>query len=118
MRTEQKALAGFFVSMGLAHFVAPKLFEAIIPEPLPAKRELNLIAGAAEIAGGLAVLHPRTRRAAGTGLQALLIAVFPANVNMLVNADKFRPMPVPLLWARLPMQPMAMWWVHRATRRA
>ena len=112
MKRSTKVLGGFFVTMGISHFVAPKFFDDMIPEFLPAHRALTLISGAAEIAGGLGVLHPRTRRAAGIGLQALLVGVFPANVNMAIRADRY-PVPAALLWARLPLQPVAMWWVRR-----
>jgi uncharacterized membrane protein len=36
--------------------------------------------------GGVAVLIPWSRRQAGYGLIALLLAVFPANINMLVQS--------------------------------
>ncbi|HVV89636.1 MAG TPA: hypothetical protein VHB53_03990, partial [Solirubrobacterales bacterium] len=71
--------------------------------------------------GGLAVLHPATRRAGRWGLIALLLAVFPANVWMAVSPEKVPGLdrtgiPRWALWARLPLQPLAMLWVWRATR--
>lgn len=113
----QRVLGGFFVSMGMLHFVVPQVFDDIVPDYLPAHRALTLLSGAAEIAGGLGVLHPRTRRAAGWGLQVLLVSVFPANLDMAVHAEEHSQIPPALLWARLPLQPLAMWWVYRATLR-
>ena len=112
-----RALLGLtFIATGLLHFVRPRMYEAIMPRYLPAHRELVLISGAAEIAGGVAVAFSQTRRAAGLWLIALLIAVFPANVDMALHADRFRSIPPALLWARLPLQGALIWWAHRATR--
>lgn len=106
--------------MGVLHFVIPRRFEAIVPRGIPA-REAVAASGVAEIAGGLMVLHPATRRASRWWLLALLLAVFPANVHMAVNPEQIRGLdlakvPRWALWARLPLQPLAMIWVWRATR--
>ncbi len=45
----------------------------------------------------------------------MLAAVFPANVNMALNPDRFERSREPALWARLPLQFAAAWWVWRAT---
>jgi uncharacterized membrane protein len=62
------------------------------------------------------VLLPRTRRLAGFGLIALLAAVFPANVHMARNPEKFEKIPAWALYARLPLQPLMMWWAWRSTK--
>lgn len=112
----QRLLGAFFVTTGVLHFVRPQAFENIIPEYLPAHLALVLISGAAEIAGGVGLLLPETRRAAGRGLILLLIVVFPANLGMAVDAEDHS-IPEPLLWARLPLQPLLIWWVYRAALR-
>ncbi len=122
MRTSQRLLAGFFVLAGTMHFVIPRSYEAIVPPYVPKHREAVAVSGAAEIAGGLAVLHPRLRYPfACWWLLALLVAVFPANVWMATNPEDIRGLdlrrtPRWALWARLPLQPLAMVWVWRATR--
>ena len=88
-----------------------------MPRYLPAHRELVYASGVAELAGGAGVLHPRTRRRAGWWLIATLLAIFPANVEMAVNADRFTRFPEPLLWARLPLQGALIAWVWRTTAR-
>ncbi|MGB1583931.1 MAG: DoxX family protein, partial [Solirubrobacterales bacterium] len=93
-----------FMTTGTLHFVAEKFFTAIVPRSLPNPKMLVYVSGVAEFAGGLGVLIPGTRRLAGKGLLALLIAVFPANINMAVNADRFKQFPAWSLWARLPLQ--------------
>jgi uncharacterized membrane protein len=113
-------LAAFFNLAGTLHFVIPRSYEAMVPEPVPAK-EAVAVSGVAEVLGGLAVLHPTTRRLGRWWLLALLIAVFPANVHMAVNPERIRGLdlnkvPRWALWARLPLQPLAMIWVWHATR--
>jgi uncharacterized membrane protein len=110
-------LALFFVFAGIMHFVKPGAYEATVPDALPQHREIVYISGVAEIAGGLALLDRRSSRGAGWWLIALLLAVFPANVNMAVNAERFRAVPEALLWLRLPLQPLLIAWVWHASVR-
>lgn len=121
MTRSQKGLAGFFAFAGTMHFVIPRSYEAMMPPSLPRHREAVVVSGLAEIAGGAAVLRPSTRRFARWWLLALLVAVFPANVHMAVNPEQVEGLdlnrvPRWALWARLPLQPLAMLWVWRATR--
>ena len=121
MTWSQRALTVFFATVGTLHFVIPRSFEAIMPPSLPMHREAVIVSGAAEIAGGLAVAHSRTRRLARWWLLTLLIAVFPANIHMAINPEQVKGLdlntvPRWTLWARLPLQPLAMIWVWRATR--
>jgi uncharacterized membrane protein len=108
-------VAAVFVTTGSLHLAVPRPYERIMPARLPAHRALVYLSGIAEIAGGVAALHPRTRVAAGRWLAATLVAVFPANVTMAVNAQRFAPLPPALLWLRLPLQAPLVFWVLRAT---
>jgi uncharacterized membrane protein len=110
-------LGAFFLFAGAMHFLRPRPYIAIVPEALPRKREIVYVSGVAELAGGAGVLIPATRRAAGWWLILTLIAIFPANVNMAVNAERFRLVPEPLLWVRLPVQGALIGWVWRAALR-
>ncbi|MEA2479719.1 MAG: hypothetical protein QOJ07_1641 [Thermoleophilaceae bacterium] len=106
-----------FVAAGLLHFARPRMYEAIMPDYLPAHRELVLASGAAEMAGGLALLHPRTRRAGSLISIATLVAVFPANVHMTLNPERYEkavPGGRPALWARLPVQALFILWARAA----
>jgi len=110
-------LAAFWIFAGTMHFVIPRTYQAIMPRYLERwKRELVAASGAAEIAGGLAVLPDSTHRAGRWWLLATLVAIFPANINMAVNAQDFRKIPEPLLWARLPFQGVFGWFIWRCTR--
>lgn len=114
------ACGAFFVVAGALHFLRPASYEAIMPPSLPAHRELVLVSGAAEVAGGLAALTPGLECPARWGLIALLLAVFPANVHMAVNPEQVEGLPAALphwtLWARLPLQGALIAWVLAATR--
>ena len=113
----RRLLAAFFVASGVNHFVSPRFYRAIVPPPLRDDAELVVdVSGVAEVLGGLGVLLPGTRRAAGAALVALLVAVFPANVYMAREPDRFRRFPRWALFARLPLQPLMVWWAWRATR--
>jgi uncharacterized membrane protein len=111
----------FFVFAGLMHFIKPRWYERIMPPYLPRHRELVYVSGVAEIAGRLATMHPASRRAGSLWSIATLLAVFPANVHMAVNPEQIKGLdleriPRWALWARLPLQPLAMLWVWRSTR--
>lgn len=101
------------------HFVVPAPYAAIVPQWLPNAPLLVVISGIAEILGGLGVLLPQTRRLAGWGLIALLVAVFPANIHMLQlgRTNHAPPYWVAALWLRLPLQLLMLWWVWRAAAR-
>ena len=93
------------------------MYEKIVPPQLGHAPELVAISGIAEIAGGLGLMIPRTRRAAGFGLIALLVAVWPANIFMAVEANHFASVaPAWVLWARVPLQIVLIWWVERISR--
>ena len=111
-------LGAFFIAAGALHFVRPRAYQSIMPEALPAHRELVYLSGLAEMAGGAGVLADRTLRPAGWWLIATMLAVFPANVNMAVEAERFRRIPEPLLWARLPVQAAIVYWIWRVTSAA
>ena len=119
MSRSKPLLAGFFAFAGVMHFLAPRSYESIVPRWLPLRREAVIISGAAEILGGAAVLPSPTRRFARWWLLGLLLAVFPANVQMAISPERvpgLNPrLPRWVLWARLPLQPLAMLWVWRAT---
>jgi uncharacterized membrane protein len=122
MKPLRALLAAFFGGAGVLHFTRPRFYEAIVPPSLASrKREIVAISGVAEVVGGALVLHPASRRLGRWWLLALLLAVFPANVHMAVNPEQvegldLRKMPRWALWARLPLQPLMMAWVWRATR--
>jgi uncharacterized membrane protein len=114
-----RRLAGpFFVFAGVMHFLIPKTYRRIVPPYIPAHKAMVYASGAAEIAGGAGLMVPRLRRLAGWWLIATLVAVFPANLHMALNADDYPDIPggAVSLWARLPFQGVFMAWVLGAMR--
>ncbi|MFC6787589.1 MauE/DoxX family redox-associated membrane protein [Halobaculum halobium] len=113
-----------YIVAGVLHFLAPKPFERIVPRELPAPRALVYLSGLAEVVLGIGVLIPRTRQMSAKGLIALLVAVFPANVNMAVRDVGANPLPERAerlydagLWLRLPLQGVLVawaWWYAEA----
>lgn len=111
-------LAALFVVSGLLHFAFPGAYVRIVPAFLPAAPLLVLISGVAEVLGGIGLLLDRTRRLAGIGLILLLLAVWPANVQMLLEARESGVSPASelLLWLRIPLQLLLIFWVWRVAR--
>ena len=107
-------LALAMTGVGVMHFTSPEPFVRIVPAALPAPLMLVYASGIAEIAGGIGILIPTLRRAAGLGLIALYVAVFPANVNMALNHLPLGNDSVPMwaLWMRLPFQIVFIAWAY------
>ena len=111
--------AAFWIFSGANHFRSPRFYEAIVPPPFDRwKGQVNVAAGIAELAGGLAVLPQATRRGARWWLLATLLAVYPANIHMAVRPEKFPKFQPALLWARLPVQGLFAWLTWRGTERS
>jgi uncharacterized membrane protein len=111
-------LALFFVVAGVFHFLFIANYEGIMPPWLAWHRALVIVSGLCEIAGGLGVLWHATRNCSRYGLIALCLAVLPANVQMLLNAQAAHASALwlTLLWMRLPLQILLIAWIWRATR--
>jgi uncharacterized membrane protein len=99
-----------------------------VPDWVPSRRAANYASGAAEIAFGLGLLWPRTRRSSALGLAVLAGAVFPANIDMALNKVEVKPVDGrltrhvgtargPANWIRLPLQAPLVWWLWREARR-
>jgi len=119
MRKLRQLVGPFFVFAGAMHFVTPRTYRRIMPPWVPAHKAMVCASGVAEIAGGAGMLSPSRRRLAGWWLIATLVAVFPANLHMALNAEDYPDLPGggPVLWARLPFQGVFIAWVADAMRR-
>lgn len=110
-------MAFFYVSAGINHFVNPDMYLQIMPGWLPYPLELVYISGVVEIAGGLLLLPAKTRRLGSWIIILLLIAVFPANIQMSIN---FYHQQHPYFWLtilRLPLQFLLIWWAWKYTKK-
>ena len=82
-------LSLFMLGAGVNHFLNPDFYVRIMPPYLPWHRELVYASGVFEAAFGLLLLIPRFTRIAAWGIIAVLLAVFPANMHMAMNADSY-----------------------------
>ena len=103
----------FYVMAGVNHFANPNFYKKIMPPWLDWHYTLICISGAFEIILGVLLLPIKTRQFAAWGIIALLIVVFPANVQMMIN---FREEQNPYLWIavlRLPFQLLLICWAYQ-----
>jgi uncharacterized membrane protein len=110
------AMAAFYIVAGVNHFINPSFYKIIMPPWLPWHYALIYISGVCEILLGLLLIPPATRKLAAWGIILLLLAVFPANVQMMLN---YRHDQNPNLWIailRLPVQLLLIWWAYRFTK--
>jgi uncharacterized membrane protein len=115
--TSAKVIGSIFAVSGVVHLVRPEVYEPLIPGWLPGAREIVYGSGVAELLCAAGLAHPRTRRLAGWASAAVLVGVFPGNVQMAVDAmgTDNTALKVGSL-ARLPLQAPLVWLAVRAAR--
>ncbi|MDI4659265.1 DoxX family protein, partial [Xanthobacter autotrophicus] len=74
---DAKALVAIFGVSGVLHLAKPETYEPLMPSFVPAHREVIYASGVAELLCAAGLLHPRTRKLAGYGIdfQALIKAL-------------------------------------------
>jgi uncharacterized membrane protein len=108
-------MAVLYIAAGINHFTSAEYYYKIIPPSLPYSYPLIYISGVIEALLGVLLLFNKTKNVAACGLVFLLIAVFPANIQMLINYIKEDN---PRLWVaivRLPLQLPLIWWAYTFT---
>ncbi|MGH9278412.1 MAG: DoxX family protein [Acidimicrobiales bacterium] len=112
------ALAGFMLLAGSAHFVAPRAYERIVPRFVGSPALWVRTTGVAEILCAGLLIGRRTRRVGALATVAVLVVVFPANVQMAIDGgipSYGFPLGSPVVaWARLPLQVPLVIWAWRA----
>ena len=109
-------LSLFFIYFGIDHFINPEFYLSIMPPAFPLHAEAVYISGFFEILGGISVLIAPLRKIAGWGLVALLICVSPANIYMAITPEAFPEISIGLLYLRLPLQFLFIYWAYSVTR--
>lgn len=110
------------VAAGLLHFVIPRSYARIVPRPLGHARGLVAVTGVAEVLAGILLAVPRTRRAGAWMTLGLLLAVWPANIQMAVDGG-LAGAPFPAgsavaAWLRVPLQVPLIVWAYGLARPA
>ena len=109
-------LSLFFIYFGIDHFINPEFYLSIMPPAFPLHAEAVYISGFFEILGGITILIAPLRKIAGWGLVALLICVYPANIYMAITPEAFPDISRGLLYFRLPLQFLFIYWAYSVTR--
>ena len=107
----------FYVAAGINHFLNTGPYLAIMPPYLPWHPELVHISGVAEIVLGILLVPASTRHLAAWGIIILLVMVFPANVQMMINYLQEHNDKTWLTMARLPLQLLLILWAYFYTRK-
>jgi uncharacterized membrane protein len=106
----------FYLAAGINHFWHKEAYLNIMPHWIGWHKELVFISGACEAVFGLLLLFPQTRNIAAWCIILLLIAIFPANIQMVLD---YSHKSNPALWItilRLPLQIVLIWWAYTFTK--
>ncbi|MCX6199949.1 MAG: DoxX family protein [Bacteroidetes bacterium] len=108
-------MALLYFLAGVNHFVHPDFYLKMLNGFLPYPIALNNISGAAEIILAIGICFSSTRKFSAYGIIALLIAIFPANINMALHATEWNFSAI-ALYVRLPIQLLLIWWAYVYTK--
>src|ERR1035437_7426880 len=91
-RRSRLVLAGMLLVSSVAHFIIPRAFMKIVPRYLGHPRFWVYASGVVEATAGALMLSSEatTRRRGGMLAAATLLAVYPANIQMAVDAGRPR----------------------------
>lgn len=101
-----------FIVAGILHFVIPHFYLKMMPDYIPFHKAAVAVSGVIEMGLGVLLMIPEYSQVAAWGLIALLVAVFPANLNMALHSAKFAPAKPLHLWLRLPVQGLLLYWAY------
>ena len=105
-----------FILAGILHFLYPRKYQKVMPAYIPNHKAMVFWSGVAEVTGGIGIMIPVLQSVSGWGLILLLVAVFPANIEMFVKTYRSKKLPILtiLLFLRLPIQFWLIYWVFMA----
>lgn len=103
-------MGGMYILAGLAHFWKPKAYMKIMPSYIPYHLAMVYLSGVLEVLFGVLVMLPETQAIGAWGLIAVLIGVFPANIDMALKYKGKKTWLKVVLWVRLPIQLWLVYW--------
>jgi uncharacterized membrane protein len=101
-----------YIVAGVNHFINPTIYQKIMPPYIPWHLQLVYISGVCEIAFAVLLLFNKTRRAGAWCIIALLVAIYPANIQMTVNYYQTHNPNYWLSILRLPLQAVLIYWAY------
>jgi uncharacterized membrane protein len=106
------AMASFYFAAGVIHLQSPDGFLPIMPDWVPAPREVILFTGVCEIAGALGLMTRSLRWWAAVMLALYAACVFPANIKHAFENVQLPQLPSSWWYhgPRLALQPVIIWW--------
>ena len=104
-----------YILAGVNHFIKEGFYEKMLAGFLPFPEALVYISGVAEILCGVGLMVPSTRRMAAWATVLLLVAIFPANINMALHREKWDYSAL-MLYLRLPIQFLLIWLAYIYTK--
>jgi len=103
-------MGGMYIFAGLMHFVKPKAYVKIMPDYIPYHLLMVYLSGVLEVLFGVLVLFPETQTIGAWGIIAVLIGVFPANIDMALKYKGKKLWLKVSFWLRLPVQLWLIYW--------
>jgi uncharacterized membrane protein len=107
------SMAVMLIVTGISHFTNTQSMVEMMPDFMPAKRELVYFTGVCELLAVVGLLWDRTARLASILLVIFFVLVLPANIAGSLKSVQIGGMqygPVYLLF-RVPLQLFFIWWV-------
>lgn len=108
-------MAFIYIFAGINHFRKPKIYERIIPPYFPNAKMLNLLSGVAEIVFGILLMFPSYSKFGAWGIIVLLVAFFSVHIFMLQDKKAGFGLPKWVLWLRIPLQFVLIYWAFLYT---
>jgi len=110
------AMAIMLLFTALGHFKFSEGMSMMVPDIVPAKKQLVYLTGFMEIAFAIGLCIPDTRRLAADFLILFFLLVLPANINAAQESVNYQDATyqghgVGYLWLRIPMQVLFILWV-------
>ena len=109
-------MGGIYILAGINHFINPNFYMQIMPPYLPIPLTLVYLSGVAEIVSGVLLMPKTTRKIGAWCTIALLVAVFPANIQMSIDQFNQGGLLFYVSLIRLPLQFLLIYWAYLFTR--
>ena len=108
-------MAAAFTLSGVIHLAHPSTFTPIVPHFLPRPTELVYASGVAELVCAVGLW--RLDRWAGIAAAALLVVIWPANLQSAMTAQQGHDLTSQVVnWIRLPLQIPLVWFALQSGR--